>query len=239
MAIEASDALEQEAEARSLTGGMQVLLFDPSPLSRSCLLAGFGDSSEISITAYGDINDLVDGDIAGDDPDIVAVHVAGQDIESPDFARRLQSLAHRFPHAARILLSGPNDIGQMRAGLQLGFSAYVTEGVGLAPTICVMQLIRQGMLVYPADLMKNYREKPEAMDTASYPMTSSTLGKEILTPRQLDVLRLLARGLSNKAIATELSISESTVKVHIRAIMERTGMLNRTQIVALFFGGRK
>src|SRR3546814_3453279 len=44
----------------------------------------------------------------------------------------------------------------------------------------------------------------------------------MLTPRQQDVLLLLARGLSNKAIASQLEISESTVKVHIRAIMERT-----------------
>lgn len=238
MAAEAPDTLEQRAENRSIAGGMQVLLLDPSPLSRSCLLAGFGDSSDLSITACGDIDDLVDADFAAGDPDVVAVHAAGQDIESPDFARRLQLLARRFPEAARMLLSGPNDIGQMRAGLQLGFNAYVTEGVGLAPTICVMQLIRQGMLIYPAALMKSYRDKTEAADSGS-PLASSPLGEEILTPRQVDVLRLLARGLSNKAIATELNISESTVKVHIRAIMERTGMLNRTQIVALFFGGRK
>lgn len=234
------DALEQEAETRSMMGGMQVLLFDPSPLSRSCLLAGFGDSSDISITACGDLDDLAEADFAAGDPDIVAVHAAGQNIESPDFVRRLQSLARRFPDAARMLLSGADDVGQMRAGLQLGFSAYVTEGMGLAPTIGVMQLIRQGMMVYPASLGKSCgREKPESADNGYYGMEPLALGDEILTPRQLDVLRLLARGLSNKAIAADLNISESTVKVHIRAIMERTGMLNRTQIVALFFGGRK
>lgn len=235
----ASDALEGETEARSAAEGMQVLLFDPSPLSRSCLLAGFGDSRDISIVACGDLNDLADTAFSGGHPDIIAVHAAGQDIESPDFARRVQSLARRFPAAARILLSGPDNIGQMRAGLQLGFSAYVTAGVGLAPTIGVMQLIRQGMMIYPRDLMKSYKDKPEGADLGLYQASSSWLGDETLTPRQLDVLRLLARGLSNKAIATDLHISESTVKVHIRAIMERTGMLNRTQIVALFFGGSK
>ncbi len=55
-----------------------------------------------------------------------------------------------------------------------------------------------------------------------------------LTVRQRDVLRLLSVGLSNKAIAKELLISESTVKVHIRAIMEQTGVHNRTQIITHF-----
>lgn len=233
---EAPEALDEKVESQTASDGLHVLLFDPSPLSRSCLLAGFGDSRDVSIVACGDLNELPDTAFAAGHPDIIAVHAAGQDIESPDFAKRLQSLIRRFPEAARILLSGPDDAAQMRAGMKLGFSAYVTEGVGLAPTIGVMQLIRQGMIVYPDSLMKSYKDKPESANNGLYHHASSPLGNEILTPRQLDVLRLLARGLSNKAIATDLNISESTVKVHIRAIMERTGMLNRTQIVALFFG---
>ena len=48
------------------------------------------------------------------------------------------------------------------------------------------------------------------------------------------VIGVLATGLSNKAIARRLGISESTVKVHIRAIMAATGVSNRTQLVARF-----
>ena len=52
-----------------------------------------------------------------------------------------------------------------------------------------------------------------------------------LTERQMDVVRLLARGLSNKAIARELGVSEGTVKVHLLAVFRMLGVRNRTSAV--------
>ena len=57
-----------------------------------------------------------------------------------------------------------------------------------------------------------------------------------LSPRQTTVASLLARGLSNKAIARELGISVATVKDHVHAILVATGTASRTQVVALFHG---
>lgn len=56
-----------------------------------------------------------------------------------------------------------------------------------------------------------------------------------LTPRQSQVLKLVChRGLSNKAIGNILKISESTVKIHISAILKRYGVRNRTQLVLAY-----
>ncbi len=54
-----------------------------------------------------------------------------------------------------------------------------------------------------------------------------------LTARELDVLRLLARGRSNRAIATELRISENTAANHVRSILIKTGATNRTQVAMM------
>jgi DNA-binding NarL/FixJ family response regulator len=54
---------------------------------------------------------------------------------------------------------------------------------------------------------------------------------EELTPRELEVLRLLAEGLSNKAIAQQLDISDHTVKFHVNAIMSKLGAQSRTAAV--------
>jgi DNA-binding NarL/FixJ family response regulator len=54
---------------------------------------------------------------------------------------------------------------------------------------------------------------------------------EELTPRELEVLRLLAEGLSNKAIAQQLDISDHTVKFHVNAIMKKLGAQSRTAAV--------
>jgi two-component system nitrate/nitrite response regulator NarL len=165
------------------------------------------------------------------------LQTAGQDVESQEFGERLRALTIRFPNAATMLLSASEDLGKMLAALRQGVCAYITGGIGVEPTIRAIRLMRDGLIVYPRDMLSALRASggtaARGSDIASDLCTRP--GDELLTPRQLDVLRLLARGLSNKAIASELDISESTVKVHIRAIMERTGMLNRTQIVAHFF----
>jgi DNA-binding NarL/FixJ family response regulator len=59
------------------------------------------------------------------------------------------------------------------------------------------------------------------------------LGDEALTPREIDVLRHIAGGNRNRDIADLLLISEETVKVHIRHIMEKLGASDRTQAVAI------
>ena len=59
----------------------------------------------------------------------------------------------------------------------------------------------------------------------------SSPGKELLTPREIELLGLVAEGLPNKAIAQRLSVSENTVKYHVRQIMNKLGVQNRTEAV--------
>jgi DNA-binding NarL/FixJ family response regulator len=59
------------------------------------------------------------------------------------------------------------------------------------------------------------------------------MGDEALTPREVEVLKCLAEGNKNKDIGAQLFISEETVKVHIKHIMEKLGANDRTQAVAI------
>jgi len=68
--------------------------------------------------------------------------------------------------------------------------------------------------------------------SVEYSSPNTTADNFKLTPRQTQVLRLICnRGLSNKAIANILKISESTVKIHISSILKEYGVKNRTQLV--------
>lgn len=216
---------------------VHVLLVDPSPLSRSCLLAGFSENPEISVIACGHVEELGEGPLPDGEPSVVMLQTAGQDVQSREFGERLRALTIRFPNTATMLLSAPEDVGQMLAALRQGVCAYITSGMGVAPTIAAIRLMNDGLMVFPREVLSAIRASGETVASGADIVSdlAPRPGHELLTPRQLDVLRLLAKGLSNKAIASELDISESTVKVHIRAIMERTGMLNRTQIVAHFY----
>ena len=55
-------------------------------------------------------------------------------------------------------------------------------------------------------------------------------GHEVLSHREIEVLQVVARGLANKQVARELSISESTVKTHVGSLMSKLGLLSRTQL---------
>jgi DNA-binding NarL/FixJ family response regulator len=68
---------------------------------------------------------------------------------------------------------------------------------------------------------------------AREPPTDELHVRETLTPRELEVLRLLAEGLSNKAIAGRLGISDQTVKFHVASICGKLGALNRTGAVRM------
>lgn len=219
---------------------VRVLLIDPSPLSRSCLLAGFRESPGISIVACGHVEEFVETAFAK--PHVIAIQAAGHDLESQEFGERMDALTRRFPGVAVMLLSGAGDDDQIMAGIRHGVSAYITSDIGLRPTVRAIRLMRQGLMIYPHHMLQTLGKHGAApFKSASHSgeaAAAASLDDGMLTPRQQDVLLLLARGLSNKAIASQLDISESTVKVHIRAIMERTGMMNRTQIVAHFFRDR-
>lgn len=64
------------------------------------------------------------------------------------------------------------------------------------------------------------------------------LNKFNLTPRQIDVLTMMLRGLPNKRIATQLSISEPTVKEHISNILKKIGVNSRVEAITLLHGKR-
>src|SRR3546814_1315237 len=125
---------------------VRVLLIDPSPLSRSCLLAGFRESPGISIVACGNVEEFVETAFAK--PHVIAIQAAGQDLESQEFGERMEALTRRFPGVAAMLLSGAGDDDQIMAGIRHGVSAYLTTDIGLRPTVRAISMIRKGHIIY-------------------------------------------------------------------------------------------
>jgi DNA-binding NarL/FixJ family response regulator len=83
--------------------------------------------------------------------------------------------------------------------------------------------------VLPGHRPSSVSPRPPSHEAAPGCAPGSTPPPALLTPRQGEVLRLLARGLANKEIATELGMSTSTVRVHVTAVLKALGVENRTQ----------
>lgn len=86
--------------------------------------------------------------------------------------------------------------------------------------IAALQALAQGLNVFEPDLAE-----------ALFPQSRVADPPEDLTPRELEVLRHLAEGLSNKTIAKALDISENTVKFHLSALLGKFGVSSRTEVV--------
>ncbi|MCS7070294.1 MAG: response regulator transcription factor [Anaerolinea sp.] len=71
----------------------------------------------------------------------------------------------------------------------------------------------------------------EALISTTLPAVTGERTPDALTPREIEVLRLIAEGLPNKQIAIKLSISEHTVKFHVNAILTKLGAQSRTEAV--------
>jgi DNA-binding NarL/FixJ family response regulator len=230
--VDRSDELLDEIPASDARPPLDVLLIDASALNRSCFSAGIDNDDSIRLVACATIDQIPPDVFPRGAPDIVILRLIAEEIAESDIADRLQRLDELFPVAAIILIIPTAEPRHILTALQHEIVGLTTDQLSMASTIEVMRLVHAGMVVYPPILFESLRTVGAADESASSVSLRSGINK--LTRRQYEVLRLLAGGMPNKAIAQELGISDSTVKVHIRAIMERMGLVNRTQAAARF-----
>ena len=162
------------------------------------------------------------------DPDVVLM-----DIRMPEMDGIAATRAITASHPARVLVLTTYDLDQyVYDALQAGASGFLlkdtppaqlTDGIRavaagealLAPTV-TRRLIEEFARVAPAR-----HARPAELDE--------------LTPRELEVLRLLARGMSNAEIAGELVLSEATIKTHVAHVLSKLGVRDRVQAVVLAY----
>ncbi|NTX51030.1 response regulator transcription factor [Myxococcus sp. CA039A] len=109
--------------------------------------------------------------------------------------------------------------------LTAGAKGLLFRDVAPMPLTAALLAVARGLVVFDPGLS----ELRTSTRTAA--PGSSALGPDALTPREREVLALLAEGLSNKAIADRLSISEHTAKFHVNAVLGKLGVQRRTEAV--------
>jgi DNA-binding NarL/FixJ family response regulator len=106
--------------------------------------------------------------------------------------------------------------------LRAGVRGVLPRDAAIAEIVAAIEAAAAGLVVL----------HPEAVDGAAV-RTAAAVQGEALSPRELEVLRLVSEGSSNKAIAWKLSISEHTVKFHINSILSKMHAGSRTEAVML------
>jgi DNA-binding NarL/FixJ family response regulator len=144
-----------------------------------------------------------------------AVLVDAQEERSPENVR---SLALRYP-----VLALASDPARAREALASGARGVVSRRTTGDRLTRALDAILEGLVVIDEDLAE------DALRPPARPLGSH----ETLTPRELEVVELLASGLSNKEIAERLGVSFHTVKFHVNAILGKLGAASRAEAVAL------
>ncbi len=197
---------------------LRVMVIADDPLVRTGLAALLSDCSDC----------LVVGQIASD-----ADVVAGAEVYRPDIvlwdlgwesveAVRLECLAELQDHGIQSVVLLP-DAGSGADAWHAGARGLLLRQVEANRLGAALRAVEQGLVVW---------DEAVAMPVVAA-VTDAPSEVDVLTPREHEVLMLLAEGLPNKIVADRLDISEHTVKFHVNAIMGKLGAQSRTEAVVL------
>lgn len=148
--------------------------------------------------------------------DLVLLDLQLPDCSGLSLLQKLQKLDSLVPIA---IISGSTNASDLEAALQLGAAGFISktaDGDTLRDAVCRLL----------------YGEQVVIGDESRSMVRESTARELGITPRQLQILDLLAEGLPNKTICQRLCLSEDTVKTHLKAIFSSLGCHNRTECVS-------
>jgi DNA-binding NarL/FixJ family response regulator len=115
--------------------------------------------------------------------------------------------------------------------LRAGAGGFLLKTVPAAQLVEAVRVVASGEALLAPTITRRLIEEFVRRPRAS----GAPAALELLTPRELDVLRLIARGLSNAEIATELVVEPSTVKTHVASVLQKLNLRNRIQAVVLAY----
>ncbi len=200
---------------------IQIVVVDDHPVLRDGLSAVLSTQPDFRVIGEAESGVEAVEIIVELRPDVVML-----DLEMPemDGVETLKRLREHNPDIRVIVFTAFDTDERILAAVQAGAQGYLLKGAPRDQIFEAVRVVHSGdSLLQPVVASKLLRQMSQTSE--------STETFVSVTPRGLDVLRLLARGLQNKEIAEELGITERTVKFHVGTILNRLGAGNRTEAV--------
>jgi DNA-binding NarL/FixJ family response regulator len=214
-----------------VTGHVRVLIVDDDDLMRAGLRAVL--SSDATVEVVGEAGDGAEAPGAARRlrPDVVLMDIRMPGVDGIAATRDVLEAA---PETRVVILTTFEEDDYIFGALGAGASGFLLKRTRPEDLIAAVHTIAAGDSLLAPSVTRRVIER---MATAPAPVRPGRR-LESLTPRERDVLELVARGLSNGEIATELVIEESTVKTHVKRILGKLGARDRVQaVIAAFEGG--
>jgi DNA-binding NarL/FixJ family response regulator len=189
---------------------IRVVVVDDEALVRSGFELILGASEDIEVVATASGGDAVET-VRRERPDVVLLDLKLSDAGPVSGLDLCEELTAAHPRVGVIVLTTFHDQSLVLDALRRGAKGYVLKDVDVVDLCKIIRKVRGGSLMVQS--------------------VSEGDGAPRLTPRELEIVRLLARGLTNREIGRAALISDSTVKFHVRGIMRKLSVHHRTEVV--------
>ncbi len=208
---------------------MKILLIDNHTLFREGL-------RHILQQLPGGVDEILDAGsfreglaLAGQHPDLNLMLL---EIKSPgaEGAISVKFFRQRYPHIPVVVVSGEEDCHLISKTLNYGASGFVCKSSTVPALLNALELALSGSIYVPPQLLRQHGMAVVHKDEYNGKRRPNVNGHG-LTARQMEVLKYLAAGLSNKEIASMTELSEGTVKVHVAAVYQILRVNNRLEAV--------
>jgi len=194
---------------------IRIMLVDDHYVVRMGLAAVLKFERDLKIVATAEDGDQACKLFRQHQPDITLM-----DARMPvtDGIQALRKIRAEFPAARIIMLTTYDDEEDVYRALQSGAQGYILKKASQSELVAAIHQVHEGGRCVPAAMAQSFEARSAQAD---------------LTPRQVEVLELLAKGMSNKDIARLLGFTEDGAKAHMKNIFAKLGVADRTEAVAV------
>ncbi len=213
-AAEPADAGDSAAAGEVAADRLRLLLVDDHELVRAGLRTFLELQSDMEVVGEAATAERALALVGSVAPDIVLMDLMLPGMSGVEAVRRLQ---RDHPDVKVVVLTSYAGQESVLAAVRAGVAGYLLKDVGPTELADALRAAHAGQA----------RLHPRVAATVMQSVVDTA--RDVLTPREHEVLRLVARGLSNRLIARELALSEKTVKTHVSAVLAKLGVLDRTQ----------
>ena len=207
--------MEEDAGVTSNDGKIRLLVADDHPVVRAGLAAVLVQQPDLELVAEAENGERAVALYREHRPD-----VALMDLRMPvmDGVAAIEAITGEFPQARILALTTYEGDADIRRALEAGARGYLLKDMLLTDVIRAVRAVHRGDRVIPNAVAARLAEFPERSD---------------LTERELEVLQLVAKGLSNKSVARVIGRTDETVKIHLKNVFTKLDVADRTEAVTV------
>jgi DNA-binding NarL/FixJ family response regulator len=208
----------------------RLALIDECRLRRDCTIHLLRQSKFKTTGPFSNASELLEsGSVRENFPALVIICTGTRSVNDGAVRDELRHLVTNLGSTPLILMSDRENFQDMAAAFREGVRGYIPTTLEPCLVVEAIRMVLADMRFIPIESLMRLRRNAYNLNQPCLEPAEID-NRQNWPPRQLAVLRLLVQGRPNKEIARALELDESTIKVHVRLIMRKLGVTNRTQV---------